>query len=114
MFCKNCGKEVSDKAVVCPHCGVQIGVADINTHKSNYGTLAIIGFILAFVMPLAGLICSILGLKKCKEENLDGKNFAVAGIVISAVAIAGTILSVLFFVFVMIWTWGMITFPFIF
>ena len=23
MFCKNCGKEIDDKAVVCPYCGVQ-------------------------------------------------------------------------------------------
>lgn len=22
MFCKNCGKEIDDKAAVCPHCGV--------------------------------------------------------------------------------------------
>lgn len=22
MFCKNCGQEIDDKAVVCPHCGV--------------------------------------------------------------------------------------------
>ena len=22
MFCKNCGKEIDDKAVVCPNCGV--------------------------------------------------------------------------------------------
>ena len=21
-FCKNCGKEIDDNAVVCPHCGV--------------------------------------------------------------------------------------------
>lgn len=22
MYCKNCGKEIDDNAVVCPHCGV--------------------------------------------------------------------------------------------
>ena len=22
-FCKNCGKEIDDKAVICPSCGVQ-------------------------------------------------------------------------------------------
>ena len=25
MFCKNCGKEVDDQAVICPYCGVQLG-----------------------------------------------------------------------------------------
>lgn len=24
MFCKNCGKEIDDKAAICPHCGVQV------------------------------------------------------------------------------------------
>ncbi len=25
MFCKNCGKEVDDQALICPYCGVQLG-----------------------------------------------------------------------------------------
>ena len=25
MYCKNCGKEIDDKAYVCPHCGVKTG-----------------------------------------------------------------------------------------
>ena len=24
MFCQNCGKEIDDKAVICPHCGVPV------------------------------------------------------------------------------------------
>ncbi len=24
MFCKKCGKEIHDGAVVCPHCGMQV------------------------------------------------------------------------------------------
>ena len=24
MFCKNCGKEIDDKAAICVHCGVNI------------------------------------------------------------------------------------------
>lgn len=26
MYCKNCGKQIDDKAVVCVHCGVATGV----------------------------------------------------------------------------------------
>lgn len=22
MYCKNCGKQIDDRAVICPHCGV--------------------------------------------------------------------------------------------
>lgn len=25
MFCKHCGKEIDDEAVICPNCGVQVG-----------------------------------------------------------------------------------------
>jgi len=30
MFCKDCGKEVGDKAVVCVHCGVSLGGKENN------------------------------------------------------------------------------------
>jgi len=33
MFCKNCGKEVSDQAAVCIHCGVSV----TQTNKINSG-----------------------------------------------------------------------------
>lgn len=33
MFCRKCGKEVLDEAVVCPHCGCQI--SDTNKPQSN-------------------------------------------------------------------------------
>ena len=33
MFCKNCGKEIADNAVVCPFCGVQ--VAEIKRNEAG-------------------------------------------------------------------------------
>lgn len=30
MFCKNCGKEIDDKAVVCVHCGCATGEFGVN------------------------------------------------------------------------------------
>lgn len=86
MFCKNCGKEVDDNAVVCPHCGVQLAQMDSNKSSNENCTMAIVGFILSFFISIAGLICSIIGYKKCKDENLNGKGFAIAGIIISAVS----------------------------
>lgn len=50
--------------------------------------MALIGFILSFFIAIAGLICSIIGYKRAKEEGLDGgKGMALAGIIISAIEI---------------------------
>lgn len=84
MFCRNCGKEVDDKAYVCPYCGVIVGKNGAETQpKNDSNILAVIGFVLSFVIPLAGLICSILGYNKSKNEGLPYKNLAFAGIIIS-------------------------------
>lgn len=32
MYCKNCGNEIDDKAVICPNCGV---ATDNNQSSSN-------------------------------------------------------------------------------
>ncbi len=83
MFCKNCGKEIDDRAVVCPNCGVQVGTVAPAEKKTN--VLAIVGFIFAFIMPIVGLICSIIGRNKAPECGGNGKGLATAGIVISVV-----------------------------
>ncbi len=35
MFCKNCGKEIDDQAVVCVHCGVAVNPAAIANADPN-------------------------------------------------------------------------------
>ena len=50
MFCKNCGKEIDDRAVVCPNCGVQVGTVAPAENKTN--VLAIVGLIFALIMPI--------------------------------------------------------------
>ena len=94
MFCSNCGKEVSENAVVCPNCGVQLAPFN-NLPVNPTCPLAIVGFVLAFVFPIAGLICSIIARKKCFEERLEGGVFALAGIIISAVEIAICVIAVI-------------------
>ncbi len=83
MFCKNCGSQIDDRAVICPHCGVPQTV-----QKAESNVLAIVGFVLSFFIAIAGLICSILGLKKAKELGGTGNGLAVAGIAISACTLA--------------------------
>lgn len=52
MYCKNCGQEINDNAVVCPHCGVQ--QKDLTQQTSDNG-----GFgwgLLGCCLPIVGLI----------------------------------------------------------
>ena len=113
MFCKNCGKEIANDAAFCPYCGTKIKCENsysntINASPYTYtpqpapkdtsNTIAIVGFVLSFFFCLAGLICSIIGYKKAKEEGFDNKGLAIAGIVISAIELAVVVLYIFIFV----------------
>ncbi len=98
MFCTNCGQQVDDNAVICPHCGVPIYGKSLSPQQKETNTLALIGFILSFVLAVPGLICSILGYKKAKVMGGEGNGLALAGIVISAVSIALTIIGILLWI----------------
>lgn len=52
----------------------------------RYNGVAVAGFILSFFIALAGLICSIIGLKQTKERGEKGRGLAIAGIIISALS----------------------------
>ena len=93
MFCKNCGKEIDDKASICIHCGVAVEKKSENTETN---VLAIVGFVLSFFIALAGLICSIIGYKRAPQFGGKGKNFALAGIIISIVSM---VLGFIFYIF---------------
>lgn len=58
MFCRNCGKEIDDKAVICPGCGVATGI-DVSKKKKKkkhpiLGTLVLIFGILLIIASLGG------------------------------------------------------------
>ena len=42
MFCKNCGKEIDEKAEICPHCGVRNKLS--SKGEKNPGLAAVISF----------------------------------------------------------------------
>ena len=48
MFCKNCGKEIDDKAEICVHCGVK------TNFKTNNGCLPILAWIFCIFCALLG------------------------------------------------------------
>ncbi len=102
MYCSKCGAQIDDSATFCQYCGtpttgtpvnqqyyappVQQGTNGTSSNQTN--GFAIAGFVLAFFMPLIGLVLSIVGLVKSKKDfGGSGKGLAIAGIVISGVAI---------------------------
>lgn len=113
MFCKYCGSQIEDGAQFCPNCGsaterpsapgggnsqpyYQQPTYQQPTSTSN--TIALVGFILSFFVTLPGLICSIIGYRRAPEYGGNGRGLALAGIIISSVAIGLTILFVIIYI----------------
>ncbi len=112
MFCKNCGKEIDDNALVCPNCGVatekmnQEVATEAPAQEQKVNVCAIIGFILALVgcvvewfsiifgviILVAGLVLSIVGLVLANKKTNNLKGLAIAGLVISILGIVFIIL----------------------
>ena len=64
-------------------------------------TLAVISFVLAFIVPLIGLILGIIALVQINKNKERGRGLAVAGVAISAVYIVLTVAgAVMLFFFV--------------
>lgn len=110
MYCTNCGSNLDDKAVICPHCGCATenyykhveAMQKTSTNNSSdnasgnvngYSIAAlalgisslITGFLFA-VVPILGLIFSIVGL--CKATNTkSGRGLAIGGLVTSVIGL---------------------------
>lgn len=53
MYCKNCGNEINEHAVVCIHCGCAVEQQQPRqTEPAKTNVLAIVGFVMAFLCPL--------------------------------------------------------------
>lgn len=101
MYCKHCGHEVNENAIICPNCGVAtenyMAVAKPAESQSKFNGLALAGMICAIVglvggdyiicIPsIVGLILSIIGMVKVKEYN-SGFGFAITGIIVGAISL---------------------------
>ncbi len=100
MYCKTCGKEINDDAVVCPACGCAVKTEEAKKSAKNLNVLGLVGFILGVVswllalwgiVAIAGLVLSIVGLVQCVREGGGMKGFAIAGIAVSAVSLIYTV-----------------------
>ncbi len=84
-YCQKCGQQLRDEAVVCPGCGCAVNdsVGKNNTKQTESTGLATAALVCAFLCPLAGLICGIVGTAKYQDSTL--KNRCIVSIVISIV-----------------------------
>lgn len=90
MYCKNCGSEIDDKAVVCPKCGVSVsgkpGAAADDAPSAGFA-------VLGFFFPLIGLILYIIWHTDYpKKARSCGKGALIGVIVSAAVGILSVIL----------------------
>lgn len=58
MYCNNCGREIDDKANVCPNCGVKPEKRNVIVEDEHSST---VGWgVLSFFIPIVGLILYLL------------------------------------------------------
>jgi hypothetical protein len=119
MYCKECGKQVEDDSKFCCKCGAaQVGDAPKEqsfSHSSNSSgsnatppksppkenVVAVMGLIFAFIFSPAGIIISAFGLSEAKKMNGEGRELALAGLIVSiALTILEIISLILVFIFV--------------
>ena len=99
-YCKSCGKELADEAVLCTGCGcatdeyyTQQQPSNSTARSGEISMMALLGFIFSFISSLVGLILSCIAYKTAVTENdAKSKTYSKAGIIISAVLLGiGTI-----------------------
>ena len=88
MFCKHCGKEISDDAYLCVNCGKLVKDIPENTTNTQPQTngMAIAGFVCSFFIPILGWIFGGIGLAKSSKRNGKGKGLSISAIIIATIA----------------------------
>ena len=99
MFCKKCGKEIDDSAVICPNCGCATdNYAERKVVKREKGSSlvgwSIASLVLAFVAPLFGLVMG-MGFKPIAIKD---NNWKAAKLCIAAICLSVLSLGILFYV----------------
>lgn len=63
--------------------------------QQRFNTLAIVGFVLSFVISLAGVICCAVALSQINARGERGRGLAVAGLVIGSISMLLAVLALL-------------------
>ncbi len=86
-FCKNCGREIDDRAVICPNCGV--GQKEVPTVVDNGGFL---WGLLGCCVPIVGLVLFLIW------KDTKPKTAKAAGIG----ALVAVILGVIYYIVIIV------------
>ena len=73
------------------------GYPSVNNPQDRWNGMCIAGFVCSFVIPVVGLILSIIALVQINKSGEKSKGMAIAGIAISAVRL---VLEVVFFLLI--------------
>lgn len=99
MFCKHCGKEINDQAVVCPNCGCATDNGNAGANKAVSEDASSVGYaILGFFFPIVGLILYLVW----KDSFPLRAKSAGKGALISVICYAVFLVIYLFFLFLIL------------
>lgn len=107
MFCKRCGKEIMDDAVICPNCGCATkeatGASNLSAEPEQIkkaNVLCIVGFVLSVVslflalfgtVAIVALVMSVVGIVQCNQKGEKLKGLGIAGLIVSIGSIVYTV-----------------------
>lgn len=69
-----------------------------------YNLLAVVGFIVAFVVPPGGIVCCTIARRQLRTSSAQGEGLALAGLII------GIVLTAVIALFVLVWLAAMVVF----
>lgn len=89
MFCRKCGKEIDDEAMICPFCGCATSNLQSDGNNENIAkedsSIAILSIVFAAFIPIVGFILGIIGIRKYK--NGKNKKKCIIAITLSVVVV---------------------------
>ena len=93
MYCKTCGEEINDNAVICPKCGCATGTSVEQKDEKSMGMS-----VLGFFFPLIGLILYLVWKDKTPlKAKSAGKGASIGWITSFALGMLFGLMNVLIF-----------------
>ena len=83
MFCKKCGKDVNDEAVICVHCGCSLEEKSLSVQNTEGAGCFLSG--LSFLIPLLVLILYFVWKDTKPQASKDAGKSALWGVIIGVV-----------------------------